>query len=133
MKYFYKFSLLILTIIFTTVGYSVFGQTYLITDADATTCSGTFYDSGGSGGNYGSNENHEITICSDNGAEIIIDFTSFQTRDGNDNLTIYDGPDTGSPVIGTYSDNTGPGTVTSSGTCLTFVFVSNNNQERAGW
>ncbi|MBO6631192.1 MAG: hypothetical protein JJ936_06455, partial [Psychroserpens sp.] len=83
-----------------------------------------FYDSGGPGGAYGSNENFVTTICAINAGEfIVLEFTEFNTQLGADVLTIYDGPDTASPVIGSYSGVAGPGTVIASDTntsgCIT--------------
>ena len=96
-----------------------------------TTCAGTFYDPGGTG-NYANNVNVTETFCSSSGC-IRISFTSFNTQGGNDILTIYDGPNATSPVIGTFSGGTSPGVVTSSTGCLTFKFVTNNSNNKSGW
>ncbi|MBK6988665.1 MAG: hypothetical protein IPH33_10770 [Bacteroidetes bacterium] len=45
------------------------------------TCSGTFYDSGGSGSNYGNNQNYTITFCATAGC-MMADFTAFNTQPG---------------------------------------------------
>jgi gliding motility-associated-like protein len=98
------------------------------------TCSGYFYDSGTGTGNYSDNENYTATFCSSSpGIPIKFVFTSFSTNSSSDYLIIYNGPNTGSPIIGTYSGSTSPGTIVASGTCLTFVFVSNNSGVGIGW
>ncbi|TXE18012.1 PKD domain-containing protein, partial [Psychroserpens burtonensis] len=97
-----------------------------------------FYDSGGSGGAYGSDENLTTTICSLNAGEfIILDFLAFSTQLNVDILTIYDGDDNTAPIIGTYNGANTPGTVTASGTnasgCITIEFVSNGSGTTTGW
>lgn len=96
-------------------------------------CTGTFFDSGGSTGNYSSNENFTHTICSNAGNCVAVDFTSFNTESGFDFLTIHDGPSAASPVIGTFTGAASPGTVTSSTGCLTFVFTSDGSVTSNGW
>lgn len=109
-------------------------QTYNMAAGTINTCGGTFYDPGGSGANYGNNLNITETFCSNAATCIQVAFTAFNTQGGNDVLTIYDGPNTASPVIGTFSGNGGsPGTVTSSTGCLTFQFVTNGSTTRSGW
>lgn len=107
------------------------GQTYNMIGGTITTCSGTFYDPGGAG-NYANNQNITETFCSSSGC-LSINFTSFRTQGGNDILTIYDGPNITSPLIGAFSGTTSPGIVTSSTGCLTFKFVSNSSTVRTGW
>ncbi len=98
------------------------------------TCSGYFADNGGISGNYTDNNGTWVkTFCSDNGQSIRFNFTEFETREAADYLRIYNGPNTGSPVIGTYSLNTSPGVVVSSGTCLTFGWTTDGNGQDPGW
>ncbi|MEL7426482.1 MAG: SdrD B-like domain-containing protein, partial [Bacteroidota bacterium] len=103
------------------------------TDIDA--CTGNFYDSGGPGGPTAHLESSITKICSDNGGLLTLDFTSFDTDNNFDFLYVYDGEDrlasqiAGSPFTGT----SGPGTVNASGTCLTFLFVSDSSFDGAGW
>ncbi len=96
------------------------------------TCSGTFYDSGGSGSSYASNQNYTITFCGAAGC-MVATFTAFDTQAGNDVLTAYDGANTSAPLIGTFSGKTIPAAITASSGCITFKFVSNNAQQKAGW
>ncbi len=97
------------------------------------TCTGSLFDTGGSGGSYGNSELITETYCSDAGDCISINFSSFATESCCDDLTIYDGPNTGSPLIGVYAGSTSPGTVTSTSGCLTFVWDSDGSVTAAGW
>ena len=54
--------------------------------------SGTLYDTGDSGGDYGPNENIVYTICPSNSNCVQLDFFSFSTELNSDILNIYDGP-----------------------------------------
>ncbi|KAA3625392.1 MAG: hypothetical protein DWQ02_21820, partial [Bacteroidetes bacterium] len=99
------------------------------------TCSGTFYDSGGSNSYYQNNEQYTFTICPDNPGDFIeVNFTSFDLESCCDFLEIYDGSSTGDPLIGTYYGSS-PGTVTSthSSGCLTFFFDSDFSITDSGW
>jgi hypothetical protein len=108
------------------------------------TCSGTFYDNGGAGGNYAANVNNisRTFTASTPGQCLRATFTSFSMNDTYflcfgpnsccDYLTIYNGPDYSSPVL--YSNcTTSPGTVTSTSGSLTFRFVSDGSVQLAGW
>lgn len=109
--------------------------TYLMTNGlTNNTCTGFFLDDGGLSSNYTDNNNTITeTFCSDNSESIRIEFTAFNTRENADNLVIYDGPNTASPIIGTYATTNSPGVVVSSGTCLTFAWSTDNNGTRSGW
>jgi Secretion system C-terminal sorting domain/CUB domain len=133
--------------VFTCYTYSAFTQTYnMSTTGTVNTCSGTFYDAGGSSGNYANNQNFTRTFCPNTaGAKISFMFTLFNVENctgGCDYLYIYDGSNTSAPLIGQYYDNlsgvTSPnpiGTVTSTATsgCLTFRFTSNASNTSPGW
>ena len=99
-------------------------------------CGDFFYDSGGPAGNYQNNENTTTTLCPDVPGDLVeVTFSVFDLENNFDDLTIYDGPNTGSPVIGVYSGINSPGTVTSShpSGCLTFVFNSDSSVDDVGW
>lgn len=115
------------------IGSLVFGQ-YTHTTGSVNTCTGTYTDPQGAGGYTDFNGSQTYTICSGTSDPVQVDFTAFETREAADNLAIYDGPTTGSTLIGTYSGTTSPGTVTATGTCLTFVWTTDANQDGdPGW
>lgn len=109
------------------------GQTYNMSNGNFSTCSGTFYDDGGSSLPYNSSQTLTQTFTSSTGSCLIFTFSSFITQTGNDILTIYDGPTTSSTVIGNYSGNISPGTIIASTSSLTFKFVSNATGNKSGW
>ena len=124
---------LIITIISLLFCILSFAQTYNNPGGTINTCSGTFYDTGGSGGNYGSNENIVTTFCATGGQCMQVNFTSLSLRT-NDILTVHDGPTNGSPIIATLVNGSPlPGALAATSGCLTFWFTSNNAQERPGW
>ena len=106
------------------------------------TCADILYDSGGQGATgYLDNENYTLTICPDNpGDAITLDFLNFAlsttntaTPPGNnaDNISIYDGDNTGAPTLGTYTGNQLQGLLVSCTSlnttgCITLVFNSND-------
>ena len=117
-------------------------------------CGTQFVDSGGTGANYGNNENLTWTFNpSDPANEVIaVTFTAFDVESGWDGLMIYDGPDTSAPLIssgstfnratcpngawtgtGTYSANGQTFTSTHATGALTFVFTSDSSFNYAGW
>jgi hypothetical protein len=115
-----------------------YGQTYLIsTGGTINTCSGTLYDSGGAGGNYGANENYTMTICSNiPGATMSLEFTQFTLESPTwDNLSIYDGPNTASPQIILNAGNSSLNgqIIEASGTCLTLVWHTDGSGQYAGF
>ena len=113
---------------------NLYGQTYNMSNTTINTCSGTFYDSGGSSGGYANNQLLTMTFCSSApGANIEMNFTSFGVENGWDFLTVYDGPNSSSPLIGTFSGSIPPGIITSTNGCLTFVFDSDFSITDSGW
>ena len=116
-------------------GINTYSQSYTISAFNGqtvTTCSGIFYDSGGPIDNYADNEDYTVTFCSGNGNAVRFDFSSFFVRSG-DTLYVYDGPGTASPLMGKYSNTASPVPLISSGTCLTFRFISDGSFIRPGW
>ena len=67
-------------------------------------CNGIFYDSGGSGANYGNNQNFTKTFCSPTAGQCVqLVFTSFSVSN-NDFLYVYDGNSVAAPLIGQYNN-----------------------------
>lgn len=100
--------------------------------------SGTLYDTGDSGGDYGPNENIVYTICPSNSNCVQLDFFSFSTELNSDILNIYDGPNTASPLIGSYSGDINitfgiNGIITAASGCVTLEFISNGSTQSSGF
>lgn len=117
---------------------AVQGQgSFTIDQPSITTCQASLQDTGGEpGGGYQNNENFTTTVCSDTpGLSISLDFSATPftlSTEGSapmDQLTIYDGDNTGAPVLGTWSGTDSPGIVSASTSnasgCLTLTFTSN--------
>lgn len=127
-----KILLLLLYLTFVTSG--AWAQAYPMNSSTVNTCSGTFYDSGGNNGNYGNNENFTMTFCAPVAGNCIrLVFTSFDIETNFDEMVIYDGPNTASPIIGTFTGNTSPGLITANSGCLTVVFTSDGLFNYGGW
>ena len=97
-----------------------------------------YVDSGGVDGNYQAGEDGTLTLDAGSG-RLQVDFTEFVVESGGDKLAIYDGPEVSSPLIGEFSREgdddlgTAPGTITASGSSLTFQFLSDSDRHLAGW
>ena len=117
-------------------------QSYPISNGSVNDCSGTFYDSGGSSGNYGNNESFVFTLCPDggagSGANTTIEFTQWAVQAGvADNLKIYNGTTTAAPLLttGSGSNSLLNQVYTASGAtgCLTFDWTSDGSGTGSGW
>ena len=107
-------------------------------------CLGGLFDSGGAGPAtpYADNENYTITICPDVPGDfvtlywVIFQLSTVDNIPGPgsdaDNITIWDGPNTGAPTLGTYTGTQLDGLIVSATNmnpsgCLTIQFISNAN------
>ncbi|MDZ7740640.1 MAG: C10 family peptidase [Bacteroidota bacterium] len=98
-----------------------------------TTYHGTLGD--GSSPNYPYQDNyyHKWLIKPADSVEFInLEFLKFETAD-NDILTIYDGEDSLSPVLGTYSGNETPEPIISSGDAVLLTFLTDAGTNAPGW
>jgi Concanavalin A-like lectin/glucanases superfamily/Domain of unknown function (DUF5011)/Secretion system C-terminal sorting domain/CUB domain len=101
-----------------------------------TTCSAVFTDAGTRFANYDNNLTQTTTFTPATASSSIkIDFTAFGLEQDYDYLYIYNGVDTNAPLLGTYTGNTLPASVTSSATGgeLTFKFTSDGFENDLGW
>jgi PKD repeat protein len=99
-------------------------------------CNGILYDAGGPDSSYTENNQAFITINGTSGDALSLTFTEFDVEDFFDDLTIYNGPTTDSPVVGVFSGtslpNNGNSILISGNTCL-LVFNSDFSINGAGF
>jgi Zn-dependent metalloprotease len=96
------------------------------------TPSDTFSD-GSENNLYANNTKCGWLIEPEKAANISLFFSSFATESNKDQVTVYDGADNRSPVLGQYSGTTLPPVVTSSGGSMYVVFSSNASVRGQGW
>ena len=99
-------------------------------------CGDTLYDSGGSDGDYASNELTTVTVFPENDGDLVtFTFLSFNTEANYDYLTVYDGPDTLSTIVGVFNGTEIPDPISSTHAtgALTFVFDSDGSVVRSGY
>lgn len=104
--------------------------------ASLTTCSVEFTDSGSRYGNYGDQLTQTITfVPATAGSGIKVEFSAFDLEADYDFLYVYNGPNASSPLLGTFTGNALPPSLTSSATNgeLTFRFVSDQIENTPGW
>lgn len=118
-------------------GWRAFYNTQLIPTCSGTTnltaASGTFDDGSVATADYGPNMNCSWLIQPPGATFIHLDFNRFDTQVNFDSLTIYDGPNSSSPKIGSYNGNVIPAAIFSSGNSLYVEFKTNATQNATGW
>ncbi len=70
--------------------------------------------------------------ATDSISKITLTFDQFETSPG-DLVTVYDGPDTSAPVLGSYSGTTIPPSVSSTSNKIRIIFQSPGGTPAAGW
>ena len=99
-------------------------------------CGDTLYDSGGSDGDYASNELTTVTVYPENDGDLVtFTFLSFNTEGCCDDLIVYDGPDITATVVGEFAGTDIPDPISSTHAtgALTFVFDSDGSVVRSGY
>jgi hypothetical protein len=111
---------------------------YIMSNNSINACYGLFYDSGGPNGSYVNNESYTFTVnpLYEN-TNIKVTFLEFNVEENDDcswdNLNIYDGPDTNSPLLGSYCGTVPPESVSATNGSLTFYFKSDEYVAETGW
>lgn len=100
-------------------------------DITQSNCNGVLYDSGGNL-DYLPNSFSTVVIQVPVGSTIQLNFLSFAFAAG-DNVRIYNGPTTSSPIIGTYSGTNLPPAITSSGNAITIRESTNGAVSNDGF
>lgn len=98
-----------------------------------TSASGSFSDSGGSGGNYSNDERSIYRIAPPGAGTVTVTFSQFSLENAWDYLYVYDGSSIFSPLIGIYTGSTNPGTLVATSGSMTFEFRSDCATTAAGW
>lgn len=116
-------------------GSSVYSTVQNLTTSPSivTTCSGTWMDSGSNTANYSNNEDYIFTIAPTGASSVSVTFASFGLENSYDFLYAYNGTSTASPLIGTYTGTTLPGTIVASSGAITFRFTSDGATTSWGW
>lgn len=98
-------------------------------------CKGTVTDSDKAlnKSDYDHNENTTLTLSIPGAKSIILKFSSFCTEKDNDVMRIFDGKDTFANLLGAWSGNIGPGTVSSTDSFITIHFKSDKSITCSGW
>lgn len=95
--------------------------------------SGILYDTGGSNGNYASDERTVWVIEPAIPSTVSLQFSSFNLENNYDKLFIYDGNSINSPLIGSFTGSVLPTNIQSTSTALTLEFRSDCATTLSGW
>jgi hypothetical protein len=83
--------------------------------------------------NYFANSNCKWTITPANADSVTLNFSAFNTESGNDTVSVYDGLSTSDTLLGTFSGNSIPSSVTANSGAMLVVFSSNATIEASGF
>ena len=97
-----------------------------------TAASGSF-DDGSNNAPYNNNSDCKWLIDVTGATSIDLSFSAFDTEAGFDEVIVYDGNTTSATVLGTFSGQTIPPTITSSGSQLLVRFTSDFAHSESGW
>lgn len=132
-----RFKKSILSILTIIAAFQLQGQIVMTNGGSSTTCDATFLDPGGTGDYPGGSGTTTYTICGDvAGQPLYLTFLSFSLWGNNcafgqsdDQLYLYDGPNTSSPLIAgsPFEGTNTPGYVLGTSGCVTFRFVREDN------
>lgn len=106
--------------------------TYSSCFTNLTTTTGSFSDGSGSS-NYANNTDCSWLINPSGASSVTLRFNSFNTEANNDTVNVYDGNDNTYPLLGKFSGNTIPASITSTGSTMFVTFKTNGTITAAGW
>lgn len=104
--------------------------------ASKTTCSAVFTDSGTRFADYANSLTQTMTFKpSTVGSSVNVNFTAFDVEEDYDYLYVYNGSTVSSPLLGKYTGNALPPSLTSTAASgdLTFKFTSDSEVTTPGW
>ena len=96
-------------------------------------CRDTIYDMGGPLSNYVNRSNYFFTIDPPGANAVSLRFLSFNFEEGWDSLWVFNGPDTLSPRIGSFSGTGLPPTVVATSGIMTIKVFTDGATTRAGF
>lgn len=94
---------------------------------------GRFNDSGGTLAGYANEENYLYRIIPPDGGRVELTFTSFDTEESLDVMTIFDGGNTNGKVLAKLEGKKLPPKVVSSQNGMTILFKSDRRETGKGW
>lgn len=109
---------------------------YVMNNQTVGDCKAFFEDSGGNPvtpGSYGNNENYTFVIHIPVAQQIVMSFQNFCTEAIFDVLRVYDGPDTNSTLIGSFTGNVTPPVLRAFSGAMTLHFRTDLNVVCTGW
>ncbi len=113
---------------------NTYAQTYNMSTQTVTDCQGTLYDSGGSSGEYGNNENATFSICPTPVPTCFnLQIDTIHLEENKDKLILFSGADINGAPIDTFSGQLNSFGRQVEGECLTFQFTSDINETASGW
>lgn len=98
-----------------------------------TAANGSFYDSGGAGGNYSDDERSVWVISPTAATSVTLTFNSFDLENTWDYMYVYDGTDVWAPLIGYFTGTTNPGTLVANSGSMCVEFRSDCATTAPGW
>lgn len=97
-----------------------------------TNCSGTIYDTGGANGNYGKNEDYHLIIQPTGANQVQFNFNTFHLHT-SDTLWAYNGSVSTTNLLGIFTGNQIPPTITANSGTMIIRFKSDFLNESVGW
>lgn len=111
---------------------SIIVPTYCNGITTLTSTSGNFSDGSGIV-NYGNNSHCSWLINPPDASSITLNFNQFNTEPTNDIVNVYDGNDNTAALLGSYSGNSIPSSITSTGGAMFIEFIANDSIVTSGW